>query len=152
RAAANLPPVAETCPGVTREFLPLTTGAPLPRAGGTSYHPRHPRPSYISLSSVSCRDIERSSCLPMPHAHPFDPDRWHMSAEPVQAPAPAAKKRPGRPHKAHRFLKGPVPWPWLRRAMALPGKALAVGLMLWLQGGITGRRTVSFCLARAVAY
>jgi hypothetical protein len=35
--------------------------------------------------------------------------------------------------------------------MALPGKALAVGLILWLQRGITGRCTVLFCLARATA-
>jgi hypothetical protein len=35
--------------------------------------------------------------------------------------------------------------------MVLPGKALAVGLMLWLQRGLTGRRTVHFCLAGAAA-
>jgi len=35
--------------------------------------------------------------------------------------------------------------------MHLPGRALAVGLMLWLLRGITGRRTVQFCLARATA-
>jgi hypothetical protein len=35
--------------------------------------------------------------------------------------------------------------------MRLPGKALAVGLMLWLQYGITGDRTVTFCLSRAAA-
>ena len=35
--------------------------------------------------------------------------------------------------------------------MRLPGKALAVGLMLWLQRGMSGRRTVLFCLARAAA-
>jgi hypothetical protein len=35
--------------------------------------------------------------------------------------------------------------------MALPGKALAVGLMLWLRRGMTGRRTVTFCLTRAAA-
>jgi hypothetical protein len=48
------------------------------------------------------------------------------------------------------FLNGPVPWPWLRKAMALPGKAVAVGLTLWLQAGITGKRIVRLCLARAV--
>jgi hypothetical protein len=35
--------------------------------------------------------------------------------------------------------------------MTLPGKALAVGLMPWLQRGITGRPTVLFCLSRATA-
>src|SRR5262245_47653856 len=85
----------------------------------------------------------------MPNADPFDPDRWQASGEPPQAPAPDKRRRLPRPHHRERFLKGPVPWPWLKRAMALPGKALAVGLMLWLQHGITGRRTVLFCLARA---
>jgi hypothetical protein len=33
--------------------------------------------------------------------------------------------------------------------MSLPGKALAVGLILWLRRGMTGQRTVTFCLARA---
>jgi hypothetical protein len=35
--------------------------------------------------------------------------------------------------------------------MVLPGKALAIGLMLWLQHGLTGRLTVHFCLAHAAA-
>lgn len=88
----------------------------------------------------------------MPDADPFAPDRWEMAADPVQTPARTAKKKcPPRPRRADRFLKGPVPWPWLLRAMTLPGKALAVGLILWLQCGITGRRTVLFCLARAAA-
>jgi len=88
----------------------------------------------------------------MPDADPFDPDRWQTNGEPVQTLTPTArKKRPPRPRRTGRFLKGPVPWPWLAGAMQLPGKALAVGLMLWLQRGITGRRTVLFCLARAAA-
>ena len=86
----------------------------------------------------------------MSDADPFAPNRWEMTADPAQTPARAAKKkRPLRPRRADRFLKGPVPWPWLLRAMTLPGKALAVGLMLWLQRGLTGHRTVLFCLARA---
>jgi hypothetical protein len=32
---------------------------------------------------------------------------------------------------AGRFLKGPVPWPWIVAAAALPGSALIVGLSLW---------------------
>jgi hypothetical protein len=88
----------------------------------------------------------------MPGPDPFDPGHWEVPADKEQAPASNAKKKPpSRPRKAERFLKGPVPWPWLVRAMALPGKALAVGLILWLQCGLTGRRTVLFCLARAVA-
>jgi hypothetical protein len=83
---------------------------------------------------------------------PFDPDRWQTNGVPVQAPVlPRKKKRTPRPRRPDRFLKGPIAWPWLLRAMALPGKALAVGLMLWLQSGITCRRTVLFCLTRAAA-
>ena len=86
----------------------------------------------------------------MPEADPFDPDRWELPTG--QTPGPAVKKqhRP-RPHREGRFLKGPVPWPWLQRAMSLPGKALAVGLVLWLLRGMTRRRTVRFCLTRAAA-
>ena len=46
-------------------------------------------------------------------------------------------------------MRGPVPWRWLLRAMTLPGRALAVGLILWQLRGMAGRRTVTFCLARA---
>jgi hypothetical protein len=35
--------------------------------------------------------------------------------------------------------------------MVLPGKALAVGLILWQLRGMVGRDTVTFCLARAEA-
>jgi hypothetical protein len=88
----------------------------------------------------------------MRDADPFDPDRWQTNGEPIQTPAPTAKqRRPPRCRSRDRFLKGPIPWPWLQRAMVLPGKALAVGLMLWLQRGLTGRRTVLFCLTRAAA-
>jgi hypothetical protein len=87
---------------------------------------------------------------PMPGTDPFDPDRWATA----DGAGPAADPKPGRPartRKPHRFLKGPVPWPWLTCAMRLPGKALAVGLMLWWEAGCRGRRTVYFSLPRAAA-
>jgi DNA-binding transcriptional ArsR family regulator len=40
------------------------------------------------------------------------------------------------------FLKGPVPWPWIVAAAALPGKALLVGLCLWRLSGAMKSRTV----------
>jgi hypothetical protein len=43
---------------------------------------------------------------------------------------------------AGRYLKGPVPWPWIIAAAALPGKALIVGLCLWRLAGATHNRTV----------
>src|SRR5688572_16893412 len=46
-----------------------------------------------------------------------------------------------------RFLKGPVPWSWLERAGLLPGRALHVGLALWLRAGMARSRTVQFRFA-----
>ena len=80
----------------------------------------------------------------------FAPDRWAVAGGQCIAPPPAApKSRQG--GRSGRYLKGPVSWPWLSRAMALPGKALAVGLILWHLRGMAGRNTVLFCLTRAEA-
>jgi hypothetical protein len=78
----------------------------------------------------------------------FDPGRWGVDDESSQPTNVTAKRRP-RTYK--RFLKGPIPEAWLIRAMVLPGKALAVGLLLWLEHGITGRWTVRFCQDRYAA-
>src|SRR5262245_9648819 len=80
----------------------------------------------------------------MPTTDPYDPARWE-SPDTVEPPA---AKRPAPQCRASRFLKGPVPWPWLQRAMLLPGKALAVGLRLWLLYGMTGPGTVKLCLSQ----
>jgi hypothetical protein len=50
-----------------------------------------------------------------------------------------ADKLPG---SGGRYLKGPIPWPWIVAAAALPGKALIVGLCLWRLAGATKNRTV----------
>ena len=34
-----------------------------------------------------------------------------------------------------RYLKGPVPLPWLQAALVLPGKAVNVGLAVWFKAG-----------------
>jgi hypothetical protein len=87
-----------------------------------------------------------------PGRDPFAPDRWETNAGEASAPATAAPvSRQQRRRRAGRFLKGPVPWRWLALALALPGKALAVGLMLWQLRGMTNRATVLFCLTRAEA-
>jgi hypothetical protein len=85
----------------------------------------------------------------MPIGDDFDPERWAATADAQPAATPTPRQRRRRSRRPDRFLKGPVPWPWLLSAMVLPGKALAVGLMLWLQSGITGNRTLTFCLSRA---
>ncbi len=41
-----------------------------------------------------------------------------------------------------RFLKGPIPWEWLVQASNLPGKAVIVGLTLWLRSGMQRSLTV----------
>lgn len=46
------------------------------------------------------------------------------------------------------FLKGPVSWPWLQRAMALPGRAVHVGLHLWLMAGVLNSKVVTINLSR----
>jgi hypothetical protein len=53
---------------------------------------------------------------------------------------------PGR--QAGRFLKGPIPLAWLRRAAVLPGKALAVGLAVWFLSGLRGGRKDGLKLTR----
>ena len=52
----------------------------------------------------------------------------------------AAKPSKLRRRPTGRFLKGPVPLAWLARVAALPGKALAVGVALWFERGLRGRK------------
>ena len=40
------------------------------------------------------------------------------------------------------FLKGPVPWIWVRAAMRLKGRALHVGVALWQRAFMAGSATV----------
>jgi hypothetical protein len=44
------------------------------------------------------------------------------------------------------FLKGPIPWLWLSKAMTLPGKALHVAVLLWREAGCSRNRTIRFRL------
>jgi DNA-binding transcriptional ArsR family regulator len=46
------------------------------------------------------------------------------------------------------FLKGPIPWAWLHRAICLPGRALHVALQLWFHAGIAGNGIVAINLSR----
>ena len=54
-------------------------------------------------------------------------------------------KRPPRHQPGDEFLKGPIPIRWLKLASCLPGKALAVGIVVWFKAGATKRRTVRLC-------
>src|SRR5262249_12599366 len=74
------------------------------------------------------------------------PEVYRLPDDFVAAPEVRKQRTPSR--NAARFLKGPIPWDWLDRAMRLGGKALAMGLMLWLESGLQKKRTFRFCLSR----
>jgi hypothetical protein len=77
--------------------------------------------------------------------NPFDPSRL----EPAPAHVPTGReKRPPRHAPGEKFLKGPIPWRWLERAGGLPGKALVVGLAIWLEAGCRNERTVPLNLSK----
>jgi hypothetical protein len=86
----------------------------------------------------------------MPNADAFDPERWELHDSPMPLVHRQGPKARGSGQQGQ-FLKGPISWAWLRRAMRLPGKSLAIGLMLWRESGCVKDRTVRFCLARAAA-
>ena len=50
-----------------------------------------------------------------------------------------------------RFLKGPIPWDWVEIASKLPGKALALGMLLWREAGMDGIGPVTITSAKAAA-
>ena len=39
------------------------------------------------------------------------------------------------------FLKGPVPYPWIRSASKIGGKTLHVGVLLWMISGMQKNKT-----------
>ena len=45
--------------------------------------------------------------------------------------------------KLGRFIKGPIPLPWIQRASKLPGKSLAVGLAIWYRSGLIRQKELS---------
>src|SRR5262249_34145873 len=120
--------------------------------GGRNFlPPAAPPPSLISC----CSDPERCpprGCLgrPMAAHDPFDVTRWEVTDEPPTASPRLRRLRLPR-RRPGRFLKGPIPWDWLSRAMALRGRALQVALRLWFQSGVSRSRTVLFCQERAAA-
>jgi hypothetical protein len=71
---------------------------------------------------------------------PFDPDGLRLSADAVGEPKP--RKRLPRHKKGEPFIWGPLPFAWFTAASNQPGRALAVGLLLWWQAGIKKSSTV----------
>jgi hypothetical protein len=76
---------------------------------------------------------------------PFDPEYIGVSAESLSAPSRLLPRH----HRGQKFLKGPIPWNWLSRAALLPGRALAVALVLWRDAGMRRCRRVPFRLRAA---
>lgn len=64
---------------------------------------------------------------------PEEDDQAEVLSEPSRHRKAAKVVRRGR-----QFIQGPLPMPWLERAARLPGKALAVGLLLWFLKGMLG--------------
>jgi hypothetical protein len=52
-------------------------------------------------------------------------------------------EKPPRHRSGEQFLKGPIPLRWLCLAAKQPGKALHVGIALWLLAGMKRNRTVT---------
>ena len=73
---------------------------------------------------------------------PFDPERLKLPAGAVGQAKPG--NRLPRHNAGERFLRGPIPWPWLEVAGRLPGKALHVAIVLWLLAGIKHGRPVKW--------
>src|SRR5262245_1658984 len=88
---------------------------------------------------------------PMTPLEPFDPDslRLDRTAFRATAEAPPQSKKPPRHRPGEWFLRGPIPWPWIEAAAALPGRTLALSLCLWREAGRRRARTVRLCLGRA---
>jgi hypothetical protein len=60
----------------------------------------------------------------------------------LPVPSQPHRSRTPRHQRGELFLKGPIPWRWLELAAALPGRALAVALVVWHLVGLRKCRTV----------
>jgi hypothetical protein len=78
----------------------------------------------------------------------FPDDIERLRLPPSMTSPIRSSHRPPRHRSGERFLKGPIPWAWLDRAGRLPGKALAVGLIIWQKAGVSGNGTVRLCQSK----
>jgi hypothetical protein len=85
----------------------------------------------------------------MPTNEPLDLDALRAPEADLDALRKCPSRMPPRHRPGQAFLKGPIPWPWLRQALTLPGKALHVAVLLWKEAGCCRSRTVRFRLAGA---
>jgi hypothetical protein len=78
---------------------------------------------------------------------PFDVQSLRLPQAGLAALQGRAPVRPPRHRRGEKFIKGPIPWPWMERAFPLRGKALQVALQLWFEAGCRKSRTVRLCLS-----
>ena len=50
--------------------------------------------------------------------------------------------KPMSPRAGALYLRGPIPWWWLRRASQLSNRALTVGLVIWFWAGLQKTHTI----------
>jgi hypothetical protein len=78
---------------------------------------------------------------------PFDEDALRGPEIDLKALGCRPSRTPPRHRQGEKFLKGPIPWPWLAAAFPLPGKAMHLALVLWREAGCRRSRTVRLCLS-----
>ncbi|MEN9722595.1 MAG: hypothetical protein RJB38_581 [Pseudomonadota bacterium] len=69
-----------------------------------------------------------------------DPERFRYRQP--RRPSPEGGPMPPRHQLGEQFLKGPIPWNWLKLAARQPGRALHVAIILWLIANMTKKATV----------
>jgi hypothetical protein len=74
-----------------------------------------------------------------PSLLPLERLKWDGTAD---VSSPRKERAPRHPVRV-KFLKGPVPLPWLALAGRQPGKALHVAVALWFLAGVTKSSTVA---------
>ena len=75
----------------------------------------------------------------------FDPNRFRVTDNnPLPNKQPhISEKKVVRNTQSYKFLKGPVPLPWLIAAAELPGKTFIVGIVIWFRCGLCKSSTIT---------
>jgi hypothetical protein len=73
-----------------------------------------------------------------------DIDLSQLAIDAERGPVQRSRRPPRRVHGY--FVRGPVPWVWIVAAARLQGKALHLGMAIWLRVGLTDALTVSISL------
>jgi hypothetical protein len=80
----------------------------------------------------------------MVSSDPFEPDSLRLPTD-ESTQVFGEVVQPCRKRKVRgKHLQGPVPWDWLLLASRLPGKALAVGLILWFWANALKKKVVRY--------